>query len=121
MERDTTVVQPPEGRRVAKESGLDVPSVGAERPRLVTVDQIQLMTPLDPYLTLRGLASYCGCSVKWLRQRLTDASDPLACYRVAGKILVRRSEFDAWIERFRQAGDPGVERLLRAVLEEDGA
>jgi excisionase family DNA binding protein len=95
------------------------PHLGVERPRLVALDQIDLSTPLDPYLALRALATYCGCSVKWLRQRLVDARDPLPCYRVGGKILVRRSEFDAWMERFRQVGDAGVERLLRDVLDED--
>jgi hypothetical protein len=95
------------------------PHLRVERPRLVALDQIELNTPLDPYLALRALATYCGCSVKWLRQRLVDARDPLPCYRVGGKILVRRSEFDAWIERFRQVGDAGVDRLLRDVLDED--
>jgi hypothetical protein len=96
------------------------PQVGGERPRLAVLDQIELSTPLDPYLALRALAIYCGCSVKWLRQRLADPTHPLPCYRVAGKILVRRSEFDAWIERFRQIGDRELGRLLRDVLEENG-
>jgi Helix-turn-helix domain len=96
------------------------PPVGGERPRLAVLDQIELSTPLDPYLALRALATYCGCSVKWLRQRLADPTHPLPCYRVAGKILVRRSEFDAWIERFRRIGDRELVRLLRDVLEEDG-
>lgn len=93
--------------------------IGAERPRLVTVEQLQLTTTLDPYLALRALASYCSSSVKWLRQRLVDPRNPLPCYRVAGKILVRRSEFDVWIERFHQVGDSSVERLLDDLLDED--
>jgi hypothetical protein len=95
------------------------PQVGGDRPRLAVLDRLELTTPLDPYLALRALASYCGCSVKWLRLRLADPVYPLPCYRVGDKILVRRSEFDAWIERFRQVGDAGVERLLRDVLHAD--
>ncbi len=91
-------------------------SLGAERPRLVVVEGINVSTALDPYLTLRALAAYSGCSIRWLRDRLTD-SDPLPCYRLpGGKVLVRRSEFDAWIARFRQVGRADVDHIVSGVL-----
>jgi hypothetical protein len=30
--------------------------------------------------------------------------------------VVRRSEFDAWIARYRQAGQPEVDRVVNEVL-----
>ena len=53
------------------------------------------------YLSLRALAGYSGLSVRTLRSRLVDGTHPLPHYRVGGKILVRRSDFDRWVEQFR--------------------
>ena len=62
------------------------------------------MTPdLDGYLPLKALAVYAGLSVRTLRNCLADRAHPLACYRVGGKILVRRSDFDRWVAAFRVA------------------
>jgi hypothetical protein len=55
----------------------------------------------DAYLPLKALAAYSGLSVRTLRTYLTDPVAPLPFYRVGVKILVRRSEFDAWAQRFR--------------------
>ena len=73
------------------------PLSSVDRPRLVVIDNLELSTRLDPYLSLRALATYSGCSIRWFRDRLVDASHPLPCYRVEGKMLVRRSDFDDWI------------------------
>jgi len=92
-------------------------ALGAGRPRLVVVDETSLTTPLDPYLSLRALAAYGGCSVRWLRDRLVDPDRPLPCYRLpGGKILVRRSEFDGWIRRFHQDGPSRVRAVVEEVL-----
>ncbi len=92
-------------------------TVGAGRPRLVVVEAIEVGTPLDPYLGVKALAAYSGCSVRWLRDQLTAAHHPLPCYRLpGGKILVRRSEFDAWLARYRRVGPPDVARVVDDVL-----
>jgi hypothetical protein len=36
--------------------------------------------------------------------------------RVGGKIVVRRSEFDQWMQQFRRQGDAGVEQVVNEVL-----
>lgn len=93
--------------------------LGQDRPRLVVVEGINLLNPLggDCYLSLRGLTGYSGMSGRWLRDRLTDPHHPLPCYRLpGGKILVRRSEFDAWLARYRRVGDPQVERIVSETL-----
>lgn len=57
--------------------------------------------PKPTYLDLKTLAAYASCSVRWLRYRLKDPWHPLPHYRIRGKLLVRREEFDAWITRYR--------------------
>jgi excisionase family DNA binding protein len=63
----------------------------------------------DAYLSLRALARYASLSVRTLRGYLTAKRNPLPCYRPGGKVLVRRSEFDAWMRAFRD-GASGEDR-----------
>jgi excisionase family DNA binding protein len=70
------------------------------------------------FLSLTALAGYSGLSVRKLRAYLKNPLRPLPHYRVGGKILVRRSEFDAWIAAYRQGGDADVERIAGEVLDE---
>ncbi len=53
------------------------------------------------YFNLRKLAAYSSCSVRWLRDRLVDQINPLPHYRIGGKLLVQRGEFDAWMDVHR--------------------
>ncbi|SPP64721.1 helix-turn-helix domain-containing protein [Nitrospira lenta] len=53
------------------------------------------------FLDLKTLAAYSSCSVRWLRDRLVDRMYPLPHYRVGGKLLVKRDEFDRWMEAQR--------------------
>lgn len=93
--------------------------IGADRPRLVVVEGLDLSTALDPYLSLRALTAYSGCSVRWLRDRLADPHHPLPCFRLpSGKVLVRRSDFDTWIAHYRRVGAPRVHDVVRAVAAE---
>jgi hypothetical protein len=67
--------------------------VGTQPPAVVRVE--------DAYLPLRALATYSGLSVRTLRNYLTDLARPLPHYRIGGRVLVKRSEFDTWAGRFR--------------------
>lgn len=53
------------------------------------------------WLGLRQLTQYVAVSERTLRAWIHDPTDPLPASRVRGKILVRRSEFDAWLERHK--------------------
>ena len=53
------------------------------------------------WLSLRELTEYASVSERTLRQWLHRSTDALPAVRVDGKILVRKSEFDAWLERHR--------------------
>jgi hypothetical protein len=77
------------------------------------VDNTVVSVPLDPLFSLKGLAGYSSLSPRTLRA-FTDLlpDEALPCYRLPGKILVRRSEFDAWLEHYRTRGRPSLARAL---------
>jgi hypothetical protein len=41
---------------------------------------------------------------------------PLPCYRIGGKVLVRRSDFDEWARQFRAAPTSAVDALVTDAL-----
>ena len=86
--------------------------------RLPVLERVEVGIALDPYLSLTALAGYAGLSVRKLRAHLADVAHPLPCYRVGGKILIRRSEFDGWMAMFRQRGRIDVDRLVEDVVRE---
>jgi hypothetical protein len=59
----------------------------------------------DEYFDLKSLATYCKMGVSSLRGHIR--SNGLPWFRIAGKkdncgkILVKRSEFDDWMEQYR--------------------
>ena len=53
------------------------------------------------WLSLRQLTEYAAVSERTLREWLHREKDALPAVRVDGKILVRRSQFDAWLEHHR--------------------
>ncbi len=60
------------------------------------VERVTLEQNLDPFFSLKGLAGYASLSRRTLQDLINTPKDPLPSYRVGSKILVRRSEFDAW-------------------------
>ena len=82
------------------------------------VDQLTIAASLDPYLSLRAAAPYCGLGVRTLRGWLSHPERPLPCYRVNGKILLRRSELDRWLSAFRRVGTEDVDTMVDGLLRE---
>jgi hypothetical protein len=82
---------------------------------LALVERVMLTAPADPFLPLRALADYSGLSVRTLRKFLqrTPPTQALPCYRLDGKILVRRSDFDQHMAQYRSQGRPALLRALR--------
>ena len=72
----------------------------------------------DRYWSLAELAAYSGLSVQTLRRHVSAALNPLPHYRVGSRILVRRPDFDAWLERI---GTPARMKKARALGEEVAA
>ncbi|MGH8246609.1 MAG: helix-turn-helix domain-containing protein [Gammaproteobacteria bacterium] len=65
------------------------------------------------WLDLRRLIEYAAVSERTLRAWIHSPADPLPAVCVGRKILVRRSEFDAWLERHRvrALGGPDIDSL----------
>jgi hypothetical protein len=69
----------------------------------------------DCYLDLKSLAAYSSLSVSTMRNYLADSDDPLPSFCIKRKILIKKSEFDRWIERHRT--DTGkLDRILDDLL-----
>ncbi len=72
---------------------------------------------LAEYLSVRQLSAYSGLSVRTLRNYLVHPVTPLPYFRVCRKILVRRSDFDAWLSRYGHAEQPeDLDALVNDVL-----
>ena len=70
------------------------------------------------YLDLQALAAFSCCSVRWLRDRLADRTHPLPYHRVEGKLLVKREDFDRWIDHYRVCQQPGeLDRIVEEMLQ----
>ena len=65
------------------------------------IEVVNITMDPDPYLSLKGLAGYSSLSRRSLWDLVNDPRDPLPSYRVGGKLLVRKSEFDRWMVRRR--------------------
>ncbi len=69
------------------------------------------------YFDLKALAAYSSCSVRWLRDRLVDRLHPLPHYRIEGKILVKREEFDRWLSVSRVVSPAdGLDDMVDSVM-----
>jgi excisionase family DNA binding protein len=53
------------------------------------------------WLDLRALTQYASVSERTMREWIHRSANPLPAVRVGAKILVRRSEFDRWLEKHR--------------------
>lgn len=52
------------------------------------------------YLTIKQLAEYIGYSEPSLYKKVAQSEIP--CYKIAGKLLFKKTEIDAWLFEFRQ-------------------
>jgi hypothetical protein len=55
----------------------------------------------DNFLDLKQLSQYSTFSDSTLRGYLSDPEKPIPFFRVNRKILIKKSEFDIWMEQFR--------------------
>jgi lambda repressor-like predicted transcriptional regulator len=87
-----------------------------ELDKVRVIEQVVATTTLDPYLSLKALAKYSGLSERTLRTCIADPESPLPCYRPAGRVLVRVSEYDAWAKRFRSLGRPDLQSIVDEIV-----
>ncbi|MBW1916291.1 MAG: helix-turn-helix domain-containing protein [Deltaproteobacteria bacterium] len=74
----------------------------------------QAITLSDGYMDLKGLSAYAAMSVGSLRDYIR--SDALPCFKIKGKLLIKRSEFDQWIEKYRIHRSQDINRLVDRVM-----
>jgi excisionase family DNA binding protein len=87
-------------------------------PQIESYRRAHINGELDGYLPLTRLAHYSGLSVRTLRGYLADRVRPLPHYKVGGKILVSRADFDEWVRQFRVQATPlAVDALVNDVLD----
>ena len=65
---------------------------------------------------MRALSAYSNLSIRTLRTYLAYPAGPLPHYRVGGKILVKQSEFDEWVRRFRVEKTTQLDVIVADVL-----
>ena len=80
------------------------------------INRLDVAILLDPWFSLRAAASYSGLSVRSLRGWLNHSERPLPCYRVGGKVLLRKSELDGWLTSFRQVGAQDLDAIADEMV-----
>ena len=66
------------------------------------------------YLDLKSLSRYASISVAALRGYIGDG---LPYFKLKGKILVKREEFDAWLEGFRCSRQADLNDLVTNIMD----
>ena len=74
----------------------------------------------DKYMKLKDLSIYSGISVRKLRDLIKDLVNPLPCFRMDGVILVKKSEFDIWMERNFRLRQRDIDQIVDEVVSELG-
>ena len=72
------------------------------------------ITLQDGYFDLRGLALYSTLAVPTLRDYIR--SGRLPAYKVKGKVLIKKSEFDKWIEGYRMDKKRNLNAIVNDVV-----
>jgi len=87
---------------------------GSQALRGIIVTDVEVSTPLDPFMTIKAAAAYCALSKRRIERAVNTTPDKaLVHYRLGKRIVIRRSDLDAWMARYRHVCRPS----LRAVVE----
>ena len=68
----------------------------------------------DQLFDLSGLSVYSALAVPTLRDYIRSGALP--CFKLKGKILVRKSEFDTWLEEYRVNKKQDLQALANEVM-----
>ena len=68
----------------------------------------------DQFFDLKGLSAYSSLKVPTLRDYLRTGGLPH--FKLKGKILVKMSEFDKWIEGFRANAGEDLSQIVDGVI-----
>ena len=68
----------------------------------------------DRFLDLKNLSAYSSLGIPTLREYLKSGGLPH--FKLRGKILVRLSEFEKWVESFRVDNKQALDSLVNDVM-----
>jgi excisionase family DNA binding protein len=73
---------------------------------------------IPEWLDLRALVGYACVSERTIREWIHRHHDPLPAVQVEKKLLVRRTQFDRWLEahRYRAADQVEISQVVDQVL-----
>jgi len=71
------------------------------------------ITLKDQYFDLKGLSTYSAISVGSLRDYLKTG---MPYFKLKGKILIKKSEFDAWLEKYRVNKKRDLNNIVDGIL-----
>jgi hypothetical protein len=92
------------------------PPEPAPRPSDASAPPATTLPEERELLTLKQLVAYSALSERTLRDYINAPLRALPCYRIGVKVLVRKSEFDAWMLQHRQVGPAGLDRVVDSVI-----
>jgi hypothetical protein len=67
----------------------------------------------DQYFDLKALSNYSSFAVPTLREYLRE---DLPYYKKKGKIVVKRSDFDSWMEQFKVDRKQELDRIVEDAI-----
>jgi hypothetical protein len=67
------------------------------------------------WMDLRSITEYADVSVRTVGDWIRNSIDPLPASRVNRKLLIRRSDFDAYLERHRVSSDSLVDEIIEGL------
>lgn len=68
----------------------------------------------DGYMDLKGLSVYSDLGVSTLRDYIR--SGKLPCFKVKGKVLIKKSEFDRWMEGHRMNRKGDIQAIVNDAM-----
>ena len=68
----------------------------------------------DRFFDLKGLSAYSALAINTLRDYIREGLLP--CFKIKGKILVKQSEFDFWIENYRVNRKKDITSIVNDVF-----
>lgn len=69
----------------------------------------------DQYFDLKGLSVYSALAVPTLRDYIREGKMPV--FKLKGKILIKRSEFDRWMEVYRMKKKQDINAMVGEVMD----
>lgn len=85
--------------------------------RLLELSNLLHAHRVDCYMSLASTSVYSGMSMRMLHRHIHSSIKPLPAFKIGGKWLIKRSEFDRWAEQYRhEQPQVDLDGIIRTVL-----